>query len=289
MSNRSETQNQIQCQTAPATRNASSGPQQRRRVRSPTSTGKEVPQFHRWCQQSARFQGLLQSLSFTDAASKVFVIHKRKDPSPDPRTLPREDSRRCSTYARISSCIFEHEVKVKAAMVRLLTANFEHDEPRFVELRTRAAGHVGTTDQGGDGGGLGKPRHPGSSLTWALQESGLDPEPLCSHRHDLSARALHAAGVVRVCHVSRAPRPCTTHGSPHREIQKSTAWLPGSGHFSIKKWLSGNSCLNGQHRSTHCGGSATLRLCRRKALTYHQQGLVEMTSTDGHTVNCTKF
>ena len=32
--------------------------------------------------------------------------------------------------------------------------------------------------------------------TQAFQEGHLDPEPLCSHRHDLGARALPAAGVV---------------------------------------------------------------------------------------------
>ena len=46
-----------------------------------------------------------------------------------------------------------------------------------------------------------KPRHFCSRLT----HSHLDREPLCSHRHDLGARALPAAGVVD----SQVPRART--------------------------------------------------------------------------------
>ena len=87
-------------------------------------------------------------------------------------------------------------IKVQATVVRFHTANFPRDQPHFVELRRRHARHVGSTDQGGDGGGLDKPRHPGSRLTLELQEGHLDPQPLCQHRHDNGARALPAASVV---------------------------------------------------------------------------------------------
>ena len=81
-------------------------------------------------------------------------------------------------------------------MVRFLTADFSRDQPRFVELRRRHSCHVRSIDPRGDGGGLGNPRHLGSRLTQAFQKGHLDPEPLCSLRHDLGARALTAAGVV---------------------------------------------------------------------------------------------
>ena len=51
-------------------------------------------------------------------------------------------------------------------------------------------------DQREDGSGLDKPRHLGSRLTQAFQEGHLNPEPLCSHRHDFGARTFPAAGVV---------------------------------------------------------------------------------------------
>ena len=147
VSHRGETQNplcahQILCQTALATSNASSKPQQRTRDQSRTSKYR--------CSPSASPKPPA-TFSFIHSAGTQRATHAHchmriADVAP---RLP-------------GSVIFEHEVKVQAAMVRFLTANFSRHQPRFVELRKRHARHVGCTDQGVGGGGHDKPRHLGT-------------------------------------------------------------------------------------------------------------------------------
>ena len=120
MSNRNENQNtfvrpKFRARQHLPPENASSRPQQRTRYHSRASKDCAVPWPLRRCQQG-------------------FSRPQYMDPTLNPRTLPHENRRRCTTSASSSTMS-----RVQAAMVRLLKSNSSRDQPRFVQLRKRHA------------------------------------------------------------------------------------------------------------------------------------------------------